>query len=152
MNAPQLPSRPRFHVRTELRDEDDFAGGTWRHDFFVRAGCLGQRDFFADDGPQSAIFEACTNAGVNFGALSIRDRPESKSSNGSATEHQVPRVDGHFAAAADDDDAAERTQQLEVVTEIHIGKHFQDDIDALPAGGFEHLVLVASLAMIESMM
>src|ERR1700687_2852653 len=77
------------------------------------------------------------------------EAPEGEGPDGGAAAHQFTRVDGYFAAIADDDDAAALREQLQVMRQVHIGKHFQNDVQAPAGRGLQNLVLIARLAVIE---
>ena len=89
-----------------LNCEHDLAGRSGLKDLLVRARCLGEWQFFANNGPQSAVFEACKEPGVDVRLFLRCNGPERERANRSAAPHQLTRIDGDLAATADHDDAA----------------------------------------------
>jgi hypothetical protein len=58
-----------------LRDKHNLAGGAGFKDFFVGARGLRERQFFADDGAESAIFKARDETSVDFSFFSGSNGP-----------------------------------------------------------------------------
>jgi hypothetical protein len=52
-------------------------------------------------------------------------------------------------AAANDHNSPLRSQQLQVVPEVHIGKHLKNEVHTPPAGGFQYLFPVVRVGVIE---
>ena len=52
--------------------------------------------------------------------------------------HGEARVDLDVAAVADDDDAAPHRDHAEVLLEIHVGEHLEDDVGPPPARELAH--------------
>src|SRR5271155_1267486 len=91
-----------FGVR-KSGDEDNFAVRAGGENVDVSLSSVLQWDLFADDRPKSFIFEACVDAGEHFLEFDFGGGPQSETANGCATGHEVARIDGEFAAIADDD-------------------------------------------------
>src|SRR5215472_17179898 len=68
-------------------DKHDLASRSWLKNLLVRARRLGQRQFLANNGPQTAIFEACKEPGVDVRLFGRRNDPERERPNRSATRH-----------------------------------------------------------------
>jgi hypothetical protein len=96
-----LPSATGWN--TTLRDKNDLAGGAGFEDLFVGAGGFGERQLFADDWAQGAVFEASDEASMDLRFFRWCNCPKREASGRSATRHQVARVDGGLAAIANDD-------------------------------------------------
>src|SRR3974390_1845715 len=62
-------------------DEHDLAGRPWLKNLLVCARGLGERQFLANNGPQTAIFEACKEPGVDVRLFGRRNDPECKRPN-----------------------------------------------------------------------
>src|SRR5258708_22157392 len=71
--------------------------------------------------------------------------------NGSAPHHQVARGDGGVAAAADHDDTALQSKELEIAAQIYVGEHLENDVDPAAAAGFQDFFVVAGFAVIEGL-
>src|SRR5579885_333239 len=113
---------------TELRQKDNLAvrpGG--HHHVNVRLLRILERQLLADHGPQRAVLESGVKAGMEFSGFLFRNAPQGERENGAAPSHQVAGRDGDVATAADDDDASVG-RELEVVAEIDVGKHFENEI------------------------
>src|SRR5262249_60061088 len=104
-----------------------------------------EREFGADDRPKRAIVESSVDRCMDVGRFGFGNRPEGEGANGGAARHKITRRDGYVPAAADDDDAAVLGKKFEIGSEIDVGEHFENDVDALPRRGFEDLVLVVGL-------
>src|SRR6266849_4483082 len=78
--------------------------------------------------------------------------PKGKSTNRASAGHKLASVNSDFAAVADYDHTPANRQKLQVIREIHIGKHFQNEVQAAPTGGFHNLFLIARFAVIEDLM
>jgi hypothetical protein len=72
----------------------------------VRAGCFSKWQFLANDGAQSAVFEAGKDPSMDISLLGRCDSPQREPANRSAGSHQLTGIDGDLAATADHDDAA----------------------------------------------
>jgi len=66
---------PIMKKRRTLRNQNDLAVGTWRQDFFVGAGSLGERQFLADDRPQGAILHPSDQCSMNLLFFGFGDAP-----------------------------------------------------------------------------
>src|SRR2546430_1190448 len=108
-------------------NERDFAVGAGGHDVDMSLGGVFEWKFFADDGAERAVFEAGIEAGENVGGFRVGDDPKSEGANGAALAHDVTRVDGDFAAIADDNDATVGGEEFHVSGKIYVGEHFEDD-------------------------
>src|SRR5436853_269934 len=86
---------------------------------------------------------------MNLTELGVGGVHQSHAENGSGTAHGVARVDFDAAAAADDDDAAELRKKAQVLGEVHVGEHFEDEIDAAAAGQVHELLREVGGVMIE---
>ena len=122
------------------------AGG---HYGFVGFGGAGQGELAADDGVEGTSFEAGLEVAMDGGQLFGRGIGEHDAADIGFARHGVARIDLDGAAAADDGDASARREEGEVVAEVEIGEHLEDDIDAASAGGFADLVEVAEVVVIE---
>ncbi len=60
---------------------------------------------------------------------------------------RIPAV----ATAADDDHAAVSSEQLQIMTEVDVGEHFEDEVYTQPAGRFQNLFPIVRLRVIEDM-
>src|SRR5712692_354750 len=136
------PARP-------LRNENDFAEGAGLQNFFVGAGSLGERQLFPDDRPQRAILQTGNESSVNLLFFGLGDTPQRKGVNRPTARHEVARRDGDVAAAANDDNAAVRRKQLQVLAEVHVGEHFEDEVDTQAAARLQNLLQIARLGVIE---
>jgi len=123
--------------------------GTGGHDVDVSLGGVFEWKFFADDGPERAVFETRVKAGENVGCFRVGDDPKSEGANGAALAHDVARVDGDFAAIADDNDAAVGGEEFHIGGKIYIGEHFEDDVYSATASGFHDFVGVTGFGVIE---
>src|SRR6202007_923011 len=56
------------------------------------------------------------------------------------------------AAVADDDYPPIHREHLQICSQVHVGQHLQNDIDATSASSFHDLVGITSLRLIESLM
>ena len=62
-------------------DEHDLAGRSGLKNLSVCARCFGQWQYLADNGAQSAVFEACKEPGVNVRLLGRCNAPQRKGAN-----------------------------------------------------------------------
>ena len=118
----------------------------------MRAGSLGERQFLPYYGPHCSVRQTRDQAGVNFSFFSFGDVPQSECVNRSAARHQVARRDSDVASAANDDHATVVGEQLQVVAQIYVGEHFQNEIDVPPAGRSENILVEVCAVMIEDVM
>ena len=142
---------PHLHKPQSLRNEGDFAGGAGGHDVDMSLGGIFEWKFFADDGTERAVFQAGVEARENVGGFRVSDNPKSEGTNGAALSHDVTRVDGDFAAIADDNDAAVGGEEFHVGGKIYVGEHFEDDVYSATAGRFHDFVGVSGFGVIESL-
>ena len=98
--------RYKLFVVSRLNCEHDLAGRSGLNDLLVRARGLGEWQYLANNGPQSAVFEACKEPGADVCLFGRCDGPERERANRSAARHQLTGIDGDLAATADHDDAA----------------------------------------------
>jgi len=68
--------------------------------------------------------------------------------NRTPASHQVAWRNGDIAAAANDHNSSLRSQQLQVVPEVPIGKHLKNEVHTPPAG-FQYLFPVVRVGVIE---
>src|SRR5260370_4728134 len=115
----------------------------------MSAGGLGKRQLFPDNRPQSAILQTSTEPSVNFFFFGYGDAPKRKGVNRTTARHQVAGRDADVASAANDDYAAVPGKQLQVLAEVHIGEHFEDEVDTNPTGRLQNLVQVARLSVVK---
>src|SRR5215475_2878113 len=93
--------------QTDLSNcEHNLAGRSGLKDLLVRARGLGEWQYFANNGPQRAVFEPCKKSSVDVCLFGRCDGPESEGVNRSAARHQLTGIDSNLAATADHDDAA----------------------------------------------
>jgi hypothetical protein len=67
---------------------------------------LGEWQYLANNGPQSAVFEACKEPGVDVRLFRRCNGPERERANRSTARHQFTGVDADLAATDDHDDVA----------------------------------------------
>src|SRR4029077_15132195 len=67
-----------------LRNENDFSGGAGFEDLFVCARGFGERQLFADDWAQGAVFEASDEASMDLRFFRWRNCPERETTGGGA--------------------------------------------------------------------
>ncbi len=85
---------------------------------------------------------------VRLRELRRRRVPEHHAADIGLARHGVARIDFDRPAAADDDHAPMHREQLEIVREVHIREHFQDQIDPA-AGAIEHRLPIRGIVVIE---
>src|SRR5262249_13755048 len=125
-NARSVPYRT-MKCLAELRadrsaDEHDLARRSGLKNLPVCARRLDEWQFLANNAPQSPVFKACKEPGVDVRLFGCRNDPERERPNRSATPHQFTGIDGDLAATADHDDTAIVGQKLRVVGEIHVSE------------------------------
>ena len=65
--------------------------------------------------------------------------------------HRLARIDFHTATIADDDDATLRREHAQIVVQIHVSQHLENDINAFAAGELGNLRQITFLAMIQNL-
>jgi hypothetical protein len=123
-------------------DEGDFAVGAAFENFLVRTSGFSERQLFPHNRTKSAVLEPSDETGVDFPVFFRCDAPQREGTHGGAAGHELARIDGDLAAIADDDDAATLGQELQVVRQIYVSEHFENEINAASAGGFQYLFLL----------
>ncbi len=77
-----------------------------------------------------------------------RDAPQRHPEDRAILRHDLARIDLHSSAIADDDDAAAGRDGAEIVIEVHVGQHLDDQIGTAAGGQRRDLAEVPVLAMI----
>src|SRR5712691_12207116 len=139
-------------VEAPLRNKNHFSGGAGFEYFFVGAHGFGERQLLTDDRAERPVGEAGGDPGVNFVFFRGSNTPQRESADGSAASHEFSRIDGDLAAVADDDDAASRGEELQVVGKVHVGEHFKNDVQAASSRCFQNLFLITRFAVIKNLM
>jgi hypothetical protein len=107
------------------------------------------RQLLLDDRPQGAVPEPFDQGGVDAGQLGRRGVKQRHADDGRVLVHSQSRVEVDGAAVADDRDAPAHGEGAEVLLEIHVCQHLEDDVDALAARELDHLVEVAGRCVVE---
>ena len=102
-----------------------------------------------DERLQRAVLEAGHERGMRDGQLGRRDVEQQHAVDGRFTPHGAARVDLDAAAAADDHDASELREQREVVVEIQVRGHLEDDVHAGAGRGLADGVEVAGCRVVD---
>ena len=110
---------------------------------------VGERELAADDRFQRAVGEARDHVGVDRRHVGIADVEQRHAENRGVFPHRLPRVDLDAGAVADDDDSAAVRDQPEILVQVDVRGHFQDDVDAASAGGAHDVVEVAGRRVVE---
>ena len=114
--------------------------------------CLCERRFLADHGAQGTVFEACKNPSMDVRLFLRSDTLEHQRANRGAATHQFTRIDGNFAATADDDHATVVGQKFRVVGEVNVGEHFQNDVHSAATSCSQNLFLISGFSVIKNFM
>ena len=99
----------------------------------VRARRLAQRHLTPYDRVQRAAAQAGADGRVDRREVRGAHVEQRHPGDRGVASHRLSRVDLHPSAIADDHHATVARQQPEILIEVDVGSHFQDDVDTLPA-------------------
>src|SRR5204862_8264569 len=105
--------------------------------------------FLADDGAQRPVLQPCDQCRVNLFQVGLGRVEQGHATNVGVISHGAAGVDLDAAAGADDDDAAAPGQDVEVLVEVDVGEHLDDDVDAAAVGEPHQVVEVGRRSMVE---
>ena len=134
------------------RQQNDLAAGAGLHHARMRKRRVFEWQLGTDDGIERAGLEAGDDRLMRAAQVIRRNSPQRQAKHRHVLGHDLPRVDLDAAAVADDDNPAAGRNHREVVIEIHVGKHLENDIGSARAGQFHNLVEIARVPMIHSVM
>src|SRR6266567_4729315 len=146
------------HLVTQLRTrrfsfswfQHDLPEASGRDDGFVGAASIRQRDCFVDDGFKSSGLQPLDDCIVNGCKVRLRYIPQCESRNVGLPGHDIARGDLDVAATADDDDASVERDHREVVGEVLVGEHLDDDIYTFAVGDLQHFIFLAVVERVRS--
>src|SRR5690242_18707364 len=125
-----------------LRDKNNFPERAWFENLFVCAGSLRERQLLPDNWAKGAVFQTGNEARVDLRLFDITDAPQRKSQDRCPAGHEIARRDSDIASAADHNDAAFRGEQFQVMTKVHVSKHFENEVCTPFSGAFQDLISV----------
>ena len=102
-----------------------------------------------DDRAQRAVAQPFHEGRVDPGELGRRRVEEGHAQDRGVLVHGEPRVDLDGAAVADDRDAPAHREGAEVLLEIHVRQHLEDDVHALTSGELQQLVEITRRRVVE---
>src|SRR5882757_9994165 len=137
--------------RRASRNQDDLSEGSRFHNFLVRARGVAERQFLANDGADRAAFKTCTEPCIDVRGVGVGNIPEREPAHGSAASHQIARHNRDFGAAADYDHPPVAREELEIVPQIDLCGHFQDDVDAAPVRRDHNFFMISRVPVVECM-
>ena len=101
---------------------------------------------------QRAILQPGAQRSMNAGELAGGSIEERHRANIRVALHQLARGDLHIAAAADHDHSAMLCEHRQILAEVHVGQHLQDDVHSSTPGELEDLFEITGVAMIDDVM
>src|SRR6202022_2088372 len=131
-------------------NEDDLAVGAGLHDLFLSANDFAERNLLAHHGAKRAVLQAGENRGVDFLRFGFADAPEREAVYGGPARHQISRRDRNIAPAPNDNHPPVGGEQLQVVSQVYIGEHLEDEVHPPPSGRFQNLLPIAGRGVIEN--
>src|SRR3954452_21525615 len=92
---------------------------------------IGERELLAYQGAQRAILQSSHEGGMRSSEFLRCHGEEQHPVDGCFTSHRAARVDFHPAPASDDYDASMPGEERQILVEIDVRGHFEDDVDPL---------------------
>ena len=109
----------------------------------------GEGEFTGDDRIESSVLKAEEEGGMDAGEFGGRRICQNHAADFGVAGHGVAGIDFDGAAAANDDDASAWGEEGEVLGEVPVGQHFEDDVHAATTGFGHELGGVIGGAMVE---
>ena len=119
------------------------------HDQLVRAGGVGERHLAADERVQRAILKTSCEGGMNLDEVGLGHVEQRHAEDDSIPAHRVAGIDLDTPATADHDDPPMLGKHAEVLVEVDVGQHLDDEIDASPCRRLHDVIDVLLSAVID---
>src|SRR5579872_189874 len=148
---PDRTRNPSAFIGMNLRNQNDLTLRARFEDAPVRlrGGSQGQLD--PDSWHKAAIRQTSLERRVDLDILALGHPSEEDAPDAGPAGHEVPGIDLNVPAASDHSDYPARCQQLQIVAEVHVGQHLQDDIETPVGRCLQDLPLIIGRLVIETM-
>ena len=111
--------------------------------------CITERQLAADQRTQCAVGQPGAETGMNPGEINGGEVEQHHAEDRRFAPHHAARVDFDASAIADQHDAATPREQRDVLVQVDVRVHLEDDVDTASVGGLGHLLDVLRVAVVD---